>query len=131
MIMKIPGIVLMLLCCSFLATSQVERKPSPSTQSDSTGNDTNRNRLNRNRKKDLIKDLDLSREQKIKLKELRQSNMAKKETIENNLQLNDQDKKRQLHSLQKEQAQNIQAILTDEQKAKFKKNKQAIKEGNN
>ena len=57
--------------------------------------------------------------------------MAKKETIENNLQLNDQDKKRQLHSLQKEQAQNIQAILTDEQKAKFKKNKQAIKEGNN
>ena len=124
--MKIPALVFILLFNSFLALAQVERKPSPAKQSDSV-----ETKMNRSDRRDLIKDLDLTREQKMKLKEIRQSNKTKKEAIENNSQLSDREKKDQLRSLQKEQAQNIQAILTDEQKAKFLKNRQAIKEQRN
>ena len=71
-------------------------------------------------RKDRLKELDLTREQKIKLKEVRQSNQAAKAAIENNAGLSDEEKKKQIHTLQKDQQQKVQAILTEEQKAKFK-----------
>ena len=55
----------------------------------------------------------------------------KKEAIENNSQLSESEKKTQLRGLQKEQAQNIQAILTDEQKEKFRSIRQGTKKEKN
>lgn len=122
--MKIPGLISVLLFSSLLSMAQVERKPSPAKQTDTLVHDPGGNKMDRADRKDLVKELDLTREQKIKLKEIRQENMTKKEMIENDRRLSETEKKSQLHSLQKEQAQKIQAILTDEQKEKFKSMRQ-------
>ncbi|MBL0183251.1 MAG: hypothetical protein IPP96_13505 [Chitinophagaceae bacterium] len=126
--MKIPGFILFFLLPSMISVAQIERKPSPSKQADSALSQPGNSMNNR---KDLLKDLDLTREQKIKLKEIRQANMAKKEAIENNSQLSEEEKKKQFRELQKEQAKNVQAILTDEQKEKFKAKRQEMMQENN
>ena len=129
--MKIAGLILALLFSSLISFSQVERKSSSVIQPDSIDNKPLERAMDKPNRKDLLKELNLTREQKIKLKDIRQANMAKKEAIENNSQLSDPEKKTQLRGLQKEQAQNIQAILTDEQKEKFKATRQkAMKEKN-
>ena len=58
------------------------------------------------------------------MKEIRQAGKSAKEAIEKNTELSETDKKKQLRDLQKAQAQKVQAILTEEQKAKFKASKQ-------
>lgn len=129
--MKYPLIILILLSVSFLSQAQIERKPSPAKQTDSVSDNKTGNAMNRPGHKDMLKDLDLTKEQRIKLKEIRQANMAKKEAIENNSRLTEQERKKQLKDLQKEQAKNIQAILTDEQKEKFKAKRQEMMKENN
>ena len=75
-------------------------------------------------RKERFKELDLTREQKVKMKEIMQSGKAAKEAIENNTQLSDQDRKKQMRELQKSQMQKMQAILTPEQIEKFKASRQ-------
>ena len=118
--MKFPGLFLILLFSSLVSFAQIERKPSPAKSTDSVFSGPGGNKMQRSSRKDMIRELDLTREQKIKLKDMRQANMAKKEAIENNSQLSDPEKKMQLRELQKAQAQNMQAILTELQKEKFK-----------
>ena len=129
--MKIPGLILFLLFSSKISLAQIERKSSPAKQTDSVSNKPAENTMDRPGRKDMLKELDLTKEQKIKLKDIRQANMAKKEAIENNSQLSEQEKKTQLRSLQKEQAKNVQAILTEEQKEKFKAKRQEVMKENN
>lgn len=119
--MKYPVILFTLLLFSFFASAQVERKPA---KADSAATTSSVNKMNKQSKKERMKDLDLTREQKMKMKEIRQSGKATKESIENNTSLTEPDKKKQLRALQIEQAQKIQEILTDEQKAKFKADRQ-------
>ena len=121
--MKLPGLFLILLLSSVITFAQVERVPQAKTDSLSGTSIPG--------KKDLIKDLDLSKEQKIKLKEIRQAGKARKEGIENNSQLTEPEKKKQLRELQKEQALQVQAILTDEQKEKFKTKRLKAMKGKN
>lgn len=116
--MKIPAIFFVLLLTSNLASAQIERKPS-AAQSDSTVKPSGKMDDKASRK-DRLKDLDLTKEQRSKLKEIRQTNQAAKTAIENDAALSDTEKKKQLRDLQKKQAQQIQSILTEEQKAKFK-----------
>lgn len=71
-------------------------------------------------RKEILKELDLSKEQKVKLKEVNQSLKASKEAIENNKDLSDAQKKEKLKALKKEQMTKIQSILTEEQKIKFR-----------
>ena len=68
----------------------------------------------------MFRELDLTREQKIKMKEINQSMKASRETIENDTTLSETEKKTKLRALKKEQIQKIQAILTEEQKNKFR-----------
>ena len=121
--MKLPGLFLILLLSSVITFAQVERVPQAKTDSLSGTSIPG--------KKDLIKDLDLSKEQKIKLKEIRQAGKARKEGIENNSQLTEPEKKKQLRELQKEQALQVQEILTDEQKEKFKTKRLKAMKGKN
>ena len=116
--MKIPAIVFALLLTSALASAQIERKPS-AAQSDSTVKASGK-MDNKASRKDRLQDLDLTKEQRSKLKEIRQANQAAKTVIENDAALSEAEKKKQLRDLQKKQAQQIQSILTEEQKAKFK-----------
>jgi Spy/CpxP family protein refolding chaperone len=71
-----------------------------------------------------LKDLDLTREQQIKIKEIIQASKSTKDAIENNTQVTEPEKKKQLRTMQKEQLQKIQAILTPEQREKFKASRQ-------
>ena len=129
--MRVPGLILIFLFSSIISLAQIERKTSPAKQTDSVGNKPVENTMDKSSRKDMLKELDLTREQKIKLKDIRQANMVKKEAIENNSQLSESEKKTQLRGLQKEQAQNIQAILTDEQKEKFRSIRQGAKKEKN
>ena len=118
--MKITWFVLFLFLTALTATAQVERKPVvvKTDTSQATANDP---QVDKQSRKERFKELNLTREQKSKLKEIMQANKAAKEAIENNTQLSDQDKKKQLRELQKAQMQKIQAILTPEQQEQFRK----------
>ena len=120
--MKYPGIILALLLGNLSLSAQIERK-AVVVKADSTQTTTNDNKVDKQSRKGRFKELDLTSEQKGKLKEIMKANKAAKETIENNTQLSDQDKKKQLRELQKAQMQKIQAILTPEQSEKFKASK--------
>jgi periplasmic protein CpxP/Spy len=129
--MKASGLILVILSSSIISFAQVERKPAPAKQADSVAGNQVAAGADKASRKDLMKDLNLTRDQKIKLKEIRENGKAKKEAIENNSQLTEPEKKTRLRELQKEQAKSIQAILTDEQKEKFKaKRREAMQEDN-
>lgn len=117
--MKIAGIVLFFSLTALTASAQVERKPVV-VKADSTRTNGTGNKADKQNRKERFKELDLTRAQKIKMKDIMQANKAAKEAIENNTLLADQDKKRQLRELKKAQVQKIQAILTPEQVEKFK-----------
>ena len=85
---------------------------------------SDKNKNDKMSRKERFKELDLTREQKVKMKEIMQSGKASKDAIENNAQLSEPEKKKQLRELQKAQLLKIQSILTEEQKAKFQASKQ-------
>ena len=120
--MKLPVFIFLLFLSSISASAQIERKP-VAIKTDSAQTAGN-NKADKQSQKDRLKDLDLTKEQKGKVKEIRQAGKSAKEAIEKNTELSETDKKKQLRDLQKAQAQKVQAILTEEQKAKFKASKQ-------
>jgi Spy/CpxP family protein refolding chaperone len=120
--MKIPIIVIVLSLAALSSSAQIERKPAV-IKTDSAQAVKPVKEADQQSRKDRLKDLYLTREQKMKLKEIREANKTAKDAIENNAQLSEQDKKKQLRELQKEQAQKVQAILTPEQREKFKASK--------
>jgi hypothetical protein len=121
--MKRPVIAFLLSLITISASAQIERKPvvvkADSTQT--TGNDT---KVDKQSRKERFKELDLTREQKGKLKEIMQSGKAAKDAIEKDAKLSAEDKKKQRRELQKAQMQKIQAILTSEQLEQFKASRQ-------
>ena len=121
--MKIPVIILSILFSNLISNAQIKREPAVTAKTD-TISFSSANTNEKMNRKDRLKELELTREQKIKMKEIRQSNQAAKAAIENNTGLSEEEKKKQLRALQKEQAQKVQAILTEEQRAKFKANNQ-------
>jgi len=120
--MKITCIVLSLSFAALTTSGQIERKPAL-IKTDSTQTTGNDRKVDKQSRKERFRELDLTREQKSKLKEIMQANKAAKEAVENNAQLSDTDKKKQIKELQKAQAQKIQSILTPEQIEKFKASK--------
>jgi hypothetical protein len=71
-------------------------------------------------RREMMRSLNLSKEQKQKFKEIHQANKAKKESIESNGQLTESQKKDQLKELHKEAAANMKDILSEEQINKVK-----------
>jgi len=68
----------------------------------------------------MMRELNLTKEQREKIKEIRQANQAKKEAIENDTTLTAEQKETRLRELKREMGQSMLPILNDEQKAKFK-----------
>jgi Spy/CpxP family protein refolding chaperone len=73
-----------------------------------------------NEHKDKYKDLNLTDEQKGKIKELNKRNKAEKGKIENDATLTPEQKSAKLKEIKKEQSKSFKAILTPEQIEKFK-----------
>ena len=118
--MKISLLAFALSLITLSASAQIERKPVVAAKSDSTQTTTTDNKVDKQSRKERMRELDLTREQKGKMKEIMQANKAAKDAIENNTQLSEADRKKQMRELQKSMAQKIQAILTPEQMEKFK-----------
>jgi len=111
--------ILIFTCFSgLISTAQVQR--TPAKQKTDTLNAAKVSEKNRDSRKEMFRELDLSKEQKIKMKELNQSMKASREAIENDSTLSETEKKAKLKTLRKEQVQKIQALLTEEQKVKFR-----------
>jgi Spy/CpxP family protein refolding chaperone len=82
--------------------------------------DKGHHRGDRHARKEMMKALNLSEEQKSQLKEMRIADKEKRSAILNDSKLSEEQKHQQLRELHNEQARNMQGILTDNQKAKMK-----------
>ncbi len=120
--MKITFVAFFFSLSTLTVSAQIERKPVV-VKTDSTQASVSDDKVDKQGRKERIKELDLTKEQKGKMKEIVQSGKTAKEAIENNTQLSEDDKKKQLRELQKAQAQKVQALLTPEQREKFKASK--------
>ncbi len=79
-------------------------------------------------RRDMMKELNLSKEQRKQLKEIRQSNQSAKAAVENNTGLSAEQKQKELKALRRQQLEKMKAILTPEQLEKFKKLRQGQRE---
>ncbi len=68
----------------------------------------------------LMKELNLSDEQKAKLKSLNAGMKEKKEAIVNDSNLTEAQKEEQLNAIRKQHTENFKSVLTEEQKTKLK-----------
>ena len=118
--MKKTAVVLALSFISVFSIAQVERVVKP--KSDSTNKPVvgmNEKNSSPNRKQ-MLRELNLTKEQRAKLKEMRQANEAKKDAINNNESLSQEQKDAQLRELKRASVQSTMTILNDEQKVKMK-----------
>ena len=74
----------------------------------------------RENNREILRSLNLTKEQRQKLKEIHQANRTKKEIIENNNQLSESQKKDQLKELHKETTVNMKNLLSEDQWNKIK-----------
>lgn len=75
------------------------------------------------RRKQMMHALGLTKIQKGKLKQMHQASKSKMNEIKNDPTLSEADKKAKLKDIRNEQQNNTEALLTDEQKVKFKEMK--------
>jgi len=122
--MKVSILFFAFVLISFFASAQIERKPTVVKADSATTAGQAGNAAKKEKFKDRLKDLDLTKDQRSKLKEIKKADQAARAAIENNMQLSDEEKKKQYRELKKSQAQKIQSILTPEQIQKFRANTQ-------
>ena len=119
--MKKLMIVLALSAVTGSAMAQLERARKPRTASDTTSTGARVNvKEDKQSRKEMMRELSLTKEQKGKFKEMQQGMKAKKEAIENDDKLSDTEKKEKLRELRKEQMKATGSILNDEQREKMK-----------
>jgi hypothetical protein len=117
---KISALIVLTFIIS-LSFAQVQRKVKTENIADSITKTGERKKGYKANKKQAIRELDLTKEQKGKLKEQRQAAKDKKAAIQNNESLSAEQKEAKLKELQKEQAKSTMGILNEEQKEKMKK----------
>ncbi|MCP9751212.1 hypothetical protein [Ferruginibacter sp. HRS2-29] len=106
---------ILLLIISFAAVSgfsQIQRKVVKDTSASLA--------KTKESKKQQLKQLDLTKEQKGKIKEMRKANKDSKDAIMNDETLTDEQKKSKVDSMKRGNARKMQGVLTDEQKQKWK-----------
>ncbi len=72
----------------------------------------------------MFDELNLTQDQKDKMKQIREDNMTKMSAIKNDASLNDTQRQEKIKDLRLEQKKNMETILTDDQKAKMKQLRQ-------
>ncbi len=107
----------------FTANAQVQRKKT-ALPADST---VNTSAKSSGGKKEMFKELNLTKEQRVKLKELRQDGKAKMDEVQNDSKLSDADKQLKVKALKAEQLKITMALLNEEQKEKLKQQRKQKK----
>ncbi|MEP7145075.1 MAG: hypothetical protein ABI707_19470 [Ferruginibacter sp.] len=105
------------------AFSQVQRKSLGINDTNNTVNDKRDGKQDIAKKtsaRKVLKELNLTKEQKLKLKEMRQDNKSKRDEIVNDASQTEDQKHEKLKAIRKAAAYNLQRILSDEQKANLK-----------
>ncbi len=118
--MKRGVLVPALTLISLLSFAQVERKTVVKDQADSVSTASFKEQAGKNDRKQMIKDLHLTREQQAKMKEIHQSGRSKKEALLNDNKLTNDERQVKLRALQKEQFDSTMRILNDEQQQKMR-----------
>jgi len=119
---KLTSVILLTLLLS-TSFSQIRRIPSKSQHQDSiltslpVSKEVEQDQVTR---KSLLKELNLTREQMIQLKSVREANQEKMEKINADSLLTEMQRKQKIRQFRNEQMQLIQYVLTDEQKQKYK-----------
>lgn len=85
-----------------------------------TAENKKHHKIGKHAKMAMMKELNLSDEQKAKLKEAGDANKAKKEAILSDSKLTEEQKHEQLKEMHKSESKNMKGLLTDEQKKKMK-----------
>ena len=120
--MKKISILLLFAGSISLSFAQVQRTKTASKQSsDSLSATIETKQTGKLKKRQMMRELDLTKEQKGKLKEIKQANKAKTEEVLNNDKLTQEEKDAKLKTLHQQQAKNTLTVLNDEQKGKIKK----------
>jgi len=110
----------------FSTFAQIQRKVADTNKIAGTGQKQNavvNDLASFSKKKDqlkMLKELNLTKEQKGKLKETRQANEAKRALILNDGSLTEDQKQAQLKAIKRSGALDLQGILNEEQKKKMK-----------
>lgn len=128
--MKKLSLILLFISSIAISFAQIKRvkPPSGAKPQDSTAAVIN-TRPAADYKKEMMKELNLTKEQKGKLKEIKQAGKSKMDEVLNDSQLNADEKKAKLKSLRIEQFKNTMAVLNDEQKARMKQIRRQNKKG--
>jgi len=117
---KLLAVVISLYFLISNTVAQVKRETNPSQTTQS-------NAVKKNKKKEMNKELDLTKDQQAQMKEFKKSMKQKKEDINNDKTLTDAQKKDKLKELHKEKKEKTNAILTPEQREKMKEQKKNSK----
>ena len=129
------AILFMVVCFAGFSTfAQIQRKVADTNRvTENRQSGVRNDQASISKKKDqlkMVKELKLTREQKGKLKEMRQANEAKRAAIMNDDSLTEAQKQAQLKAIQCAGAVDLQGILNETQKRKMKKLRKDRKDGN-
>lgn len=129
------AILFMVVCFAGFSTfAQIQRKVADTNRvTENRQSGVRNDQASISKKKDqlkMVKELKLTREQKGKLKEMRQANEAKRAAIMNDDSLTEAQKQAQLKAIQCAGAVDLQGILNETQKKKMKKLRKDRKDGN-
>jgi len=116
-------IIVGLLLVAFANTTMAQIRREPSTSLNPAADTTQKIS-----KKEMMDELGLTKDQRVQWKQIHQNEKAQRDAIMANDSLNAEQKKQQLKSLRKDTNQNINAILTDEQRQKLQALKQEMKD---
>jgi len=119
---KYCAILIMMLLTGYSSLAQIQRNPVKQKKDSLAVAPAAEKKIDS--RKEIFKELNLTQEQKMKLKEINQSMKASRETIESDSTLSEADKKAKLRTLRKEHGSQVQALLTEEQKIKFRELKE-------
>ena len=117
-------LIVLITFIAFVSNSngQVKREASPSQSAQS-------NASQKANRKQMMKELDLTKEQRGQMKEFHKSMKQKKEAINNDPSLTEAQKQEKMKDLHKEQKEKMNTILTPEQKEKLKGERKNMKVG--
>ena len=106
---------------TFASFAQIQRQKKEVARPDSANTAAAQKQDDGMGRKEMMKELDLSKEQKLKIKAFRQDAQAKKDAIDNDNTLKPEEKEAKLKEVRKELQQNTMSVLSREQKMKLLK----------
>lgn len=115
---KTISLAALLISFSLVSTAQIQRTVAPKPKKDSIINNMQGETVNR---KQMMKELNLTREQRGKMKEAMQDVKTKKDAIDADTTLSTAARQQKMRELRKTQMEKMNDILTPEQKEKFRK----------